>query len=182
MKAGGETAWNTAVGLVNDFSNGTPRFRNTNVERTVWERVVDTATRYNEPGAFTALNGYEWTTSTGGSNLHRVVVFQDGSDRVKQVLPFSAFDSTDPEDLWAFMAGYEAKTGGRALAIPHNPNLSNGVMFAETVNGRRMTKRIPSFLRMMSLRTLRPGTSPTSSAPPRKTGCCSTSTPVVRSM
>ena len=140
MKAGGETAWNTAVGLVNDFSNGTPRFRNANVERTVWERVVDTATQYNEPGTFTALNGYEWTTSTGGSNLHRVVVFQDGSDRVKQVLPFSAFDSTDPEDLWAFMAGYEAKTGGRALAIPHNPNLSNGVMFAETVNGRRMTR------------------------------------------
>jgi hypothetical protein len=140
MQAGGETAWNTAVGLVNDFSNGTPRFRNKNVERSVWEGVIDTATRYNEPGTFTALNGYEWTTSTGGSNLHRVVVFKDGPDRVKQVLPFSAFDSIDPEDLWAFMAGYEEKTGGRVLAIPHNPNLSNGVMFAETVNGKRMTR------------------------------------------
>ncbi len=140
MQAGGERAWNTAVALVNDFSIGTPRFRNDNVERSVWEGVVDTASRYNEPGTFTALNGYEWTTSTGGSNLHRVVVFQDGSDRVKQVLPFGAFDSTDPEDLWAFMAGYEKNTGGRVLAIPHNPNLSNGVMFAETVKGQAMTR------------------------------------------
>ncbi|NIM00917.1 MAG: DUF3604 domain-containing protein, partial [Acidobacteria bacterium] len=32
------------------------------------------------------------------------------------------------------------KTGGRILAIPHNPNLSNGVMFAETVNGKPMTR------------------------------------------
>jgi hypothetical protein len=140
MKAGGERAWNTAVGLVNDFSNGTPRFRDENVERSVWEEVIDTATRYNEPGIFSAINGYEWTTSTGGSNLHRVVVFQDGSDRVRQVLPFGAFDSTDPEDLWAFMAEYEAETGGRILAIPHNPNLSNGVMFAENVKGSRMTR------------------------------------------
>jgi hypothetical protein len=140
MQTGGDVAWQTAVGLVNDFNKGAPRFRDPKIERSVWERVVDTASRYNEPGTFTALNGYEWTTSTGGSNLHRVVVFRDGSDRVKQVLPFSAFDSTDPEDLWAFMAGYEAKIGGSVLAIPHNPNLSNGVMFAETVNGRRMTR------------------------------------------
>lgn len=59
---------------------------------------------------------------------------------MKQVIPFGAFDSTDPEDLWAFMAGYEEKTGGRILAIPHNPNASNGVMFAETVNGEAMTR------------------------------------------
>ncbi len=140
MKAGGDAAWQAAVRMVDDFSKGTPRFRNPKVERSVWERVVDTASKHNQPGSFTALNGYEWTSTAGGNNLHRVVVFRDGPDRVKQVLPFGAFDSTDPEDLWAFMAGYEEKTGGQILAIPHNPNLSNGVMLAETVNGKAMTR------------------------------------------
>jgi hypothetical protein len=59
---------------------------------------------------------------------------------VKQVIPYSGFDSPDPEDLWAFMARYEEATGGRILAIPHNPNLSNGVMFAVTVNAQPMTR------------------------------------------
>jgi hypothetical protein len=140
MQKGGDAAWQTAIRLVDDFSKGTPSFRDAKVERSVWDQVVDTASRYNAPGTFTALNGYEWTTSTGGANLHRVVVFRDGPDRVKQVLPFSAFDSTDPEKLWAFMAGYEEKTGGQVLAIPHNANLSNGVMFAEIVKGKAMTQ------------------------------------------
>jgi hypothetical protein len=64
-----------------------------------------------------------------GNNLHRVVVFRDGADRAKQVLPFSAYDSENPEDVWKYMAGYEQKTGGRMLAITHNGNLSNGRMF-----------------------------------------------------
>jgi hypothetical protein len=75
-----------------------------------------------------------------GANLHRVVVFRDGPDRVKQIIPFSAFDSGDPEALWAFMANYEKNTGGQVLAIPHNGNLSNGQMYAETVKGRRMSR------------------------------------------
>jgi hypothetical protein len=68
------------------------------------------------------------------------VIFRDGPDRVKQIIPFGAFDSQDPEDLWAFMARYEEKTGGRILAIPHNPNVSNGLLFAETVNDKAMTR------------------------------------------
>jgi hypothetical protein len=140
MREGGDAAWQAAVRMIDDFNKGAPRFKDPKVERSVWERVVDTASRYNAPGTFTVLNGYEWTTSTGGNNLHRVVVFRDGPDRAKQVLPFSAFDSTDPEKLWAFMAGYEKKTGGQVLAIPHNANLSNGVMFAETVKGKSMTR------------------------------------------
>ncbi len=140
MQEGGDAAWQAAVRMVDDFKRGAPRFRDAKIERPVWERVVDTASKYNEPGTFTAFNGYEWTSTTDGNNLHRVVVFRDGSDRVKQVLPFSAFDSPDPEGLWAFMAGYEEKTGGRVLAIPHNPNVSNGAMFAETVKGQAMTR------------------------------------------
>ena len=66
---------------------------------------------------------------------------RDDGDKAKQVLPFASYDSDDPEDLWRWMAGYEDKTGGRVFAIPHNGNLSNGVMFAtETLSGRRIDR------------------------------------------
>ena len=64
-----------------------------------------------------------------GNNLHRNVIFRDAKDKADQVLPLSQYDSFDPEDLWKWMADYEKKTGGRLLAIPHNGNLSNGLMF-----------------------------------------------------
>jgi hypothetical protein len=57
------------------------------------------------------------------------VIFRDGKDKADQIVPFSQYDSDDPEDLWKWMAAYEEKTGGRLLAIPHNGNLSNGLMF-----------------------------------------------------
>jgi hypothetical protein len=95
----------------------------------VWESVIANAERYNEPGVFTAFIGYEWTSGPGSNNLHRNVIFRDGPDRTRRVVPFSAFDSDDPEDLWAYLRGYEEDTGGRVLAIPHNGNLSNGMMF-----------------------------------------------------
>jgi hypothetical protein len=118
------------------------------VARNVWDDVVDIASKYNQPGTFTALNGYEWSTiSTGregsgpqGANLHRCVIFRDGPDRVKQILPFSAFDSGDPEKLWEFLASYEKNTGGRVMAIPHNGNISNGQMYAELIKGQAMTR------------------------------------------
>jgi hypothetical protein len=97
--------------------------------RTMWERLTAAAEEFNEPGRFTALIGFEWTSSPGGNNLHRNVVFRDGKDEADQVIPMSNYDSSDPEDLWEWMAAYEAKTGGRLLAIPHNGNLSNGLMF-----------------------------------------------------
>ena len=75
--------------------------------RTMWERLTAAAEEFNEPGKFTALIGYEWTSSPGGNNLHRNVVFRDGKDKADQILPFSNYDSTDPEDLWAWMQAYE---------------------------------------------------------------------------
>lgn len=139
-RAGGEKAWLFVVSMMKDFDIGKPRFEDPKVNRTIWENLVDVASKYNQPGVFTALNGYEWTPAPQGNNLHRVVIFRDGPDRVKQILPFSGFDSVEPERLWDFLAAYEKKTGGQVLAIPHNPNISNGVMFAETMsNGEPIT-------------------------------------------
>jgi len=109
--------------------------------RRVWEEIIDYAEAHNQPGAFTAFIGYEWSSSPAGNNLHRVVVMRDDADEARQVLPFGATDSSDPEDLWRWMAGYEQKTGGRILAIAHNGNLSNGAMFAtETLSGKRINR------------------------------------------
>jgi hypothetical protein len=107
----------------------------------VWERVIANAEKYNAPGVFTTFIGFEWTSGPGSNNLHRNVIFRDNADRTRQVVPFSAFDSDDPEALWAYLSAYEEKTGGRALAIPHNGNLSNGMMFMlETFDGKRFSK------------------------------------------
>ncbi len=117
---------------------------NPRMTRTVWERMIKFADQYNDPGQFTALVGFEWssiaTRETPG-NLHRVVIFKDGADKVSQVLPFSTVDSNDPEDLWAYLSDYEKKTGGSVLAIPHNGNVSNGQMFSvERLNGRAINR------------------------------------------
>jgi hypothetical protein len=106
VQKGPESAWMAAVGMMDDFTTGNERVKDPALKRSVWDRVVDIASEYNEPGKFTAFNGYEWTSAPGGNNLHRVVVFRDGPDRVKQILPFSAFDSIHPEDLWDFLADY----------------------------------------------------------------------------
>jgi hypothetical protein len=132
LQEGGEAAWLAAVGMMRDFTEGNERVKNPELKRSIWDNVVDIASDFNQPGVFTAFNGYEWSSAPYGNNLHRVVVFRDGPEKVKQVLPFSAFDSLEPEGLWEYMADYESKTGGQVLAIPHNPNISNGAMFAET--------------------------------------------------
>lgn len=95
-----------------------------------WQEYTATAEKYNNPGKFTAMIGYEWTSVPGGNNLHRVVLFRDNKDKTDQILPFSALQSEDPEKLWEFLNNYEEKTGGQVLAIPHNGNLSGGLMFS----------------------------------------------------
>lgn len=98
-----------------------------------WKKTVEAAEKYNEPGRFTAFIGYEWTSnSTNGDNLHRNVIYRGNAAEAIQELPLTTFKSQDVEALWAWMAGYEGKTGGKLLAIPHNGNLSNGRMFEET--------------------------------------------------
>ncbi len=99
------------------------------IVRQTWKRQVKLADAYNQPGIFTALIGFEYSAAPG-VNQHRNVIFRDGADRAARVLPFSALDSLRPEDLWAYMEAYERETGGRVLAIPHNSNLSNGMMWS----------------------------------------------------
>lgn len=110
-----------------------------------WLDSVAAAEEYNQPGRFTAFIGYEWTSNTGGNNLHRNVIYRDGSDKAKQVEPYVTIKpvgSDNPRDLWKWMAAYEAKTGGRVLAIPHNGNLSNGRMFplVDSLSGQPVDK------------------------------------------
>ena len=82
-QAGGEAAWLLVVSMMKDFDIGKPRLEDPDLARSVWERVVDIASDYNEPGFFTAFNGYEWTSAPTGNNLHRNVIFRDGPLRVK---------------------------------------------------------------------------------------------------
>jgi Protein of unknown function (DUF3604) len=100
--------------------------------RGAWQETIAAAERYNEPGRFTAFIGFEWTSNTGGNNLHRNVIFRDNGDKASQVEPFTVyppFGSDNPRELWKWMAAYEKKTDGNVLAIAHNGNLSNGLMF-----------------------------------------------------
>jgi hypothetical protein len=116
-------------------------FTNEELSKNFWVNFVEKADKYDEPGRFSAMTGFEWTSTPNGDNLHRVVIFRDGSEKTGQTLPFSMFDSADPEDLWKYLANYEDKTGGQAIAIPHNGNLSNGLMFPEvTFSGKPVDK------------------------------------------
>ncbi|MBK9011823.1 DUF3604 domain-containing protein [Novosphingobium sp.] len=103
--------------------------------KSVWNDHIDTVERYNEPGKFTAFLGFEYTLMQGGNNLHRNVIFRDGPDRVKTVTPIDPTYKATPDEIWAYMEAYEKATGGKVLAIPHNSNLSNGLMFELTQPG-----------------------------------------------
>ena len=126
-----------------DVTSNKPRIDDPEFVQTVWEeQIIVAAEAHNEPGKFTAFIGFEFSPFPDGDNLHRVVVFRDGPDKAKQVRPFSAFDSNNPEDLWKYMSDYEEKTGGNILAISHNANLSNGRLFAlQDSMGKPLTRK-----------------------------------------
>ncbi len=112
--------------LLKDYSPGSPVFNN------LWDEIIDAAEEFNDPGRFTALIGYEWTSVPKGFNLHRNVILRDNGDRARQVIPLTTqppIGTTDPLDLYKWLENYESKTNGQALAIAHNGNLSNGWMF-----------------------------------------------------
>lgn len=126
-----------AMEIIVAFSHGTfPKdltyFPGTPAYQNAWQETIKAAEEANEPGRFTAVIGYEWTSNTAGNNLHRNVIFRDNGDKAIQVEPYTTMKplgSDNPADLWKWMAAYEQKTGGNVLAIAHNGNLSNGLMF-----------------------------------------------------
>ena len=120
---------------------GTNPFKSDEAAISIWREFLETADAYNEPGSFTTMTGFEWTSTPKGDNLHRVVLFADDAEKTSQILPYSMFDSEDPEDLWNYLAAYEAKTGGRAISPAHNGNTSNGLMFnGKDFKGKKITK------------------------------------------
>ncbi len=128
----GLNLWLATIGTGDDPLAGT------NFAATMWNRLTEAAERNNTPGSFTALIGFEWTSMPNGNNLHRVVMLRDNKDKADQIVPISAYDAEDPERLWDWMEAYEASTGGRILSIPHNGNVSNGLMFDDvTLTDRR---------------------------------------------
>jgi hypothetical protein len=126
-----------AMQIIVAFSQGTfPKdlmyFPGTRAYKGAWQETIAAAEAYNDPGRFTAFIGFEWTSNTGGNNLHRNVVFRDNADKASQVEPFTVYPpygSDNPVNLWKWMDAYQQKTGGSVLAIAHNGNLSNGQMF-----------------------------------------------------
>jgi len=129
-----------AMKIIDSFSRGTfPEalmyWPDSKMYRSSWEKTIAAAEKYNEPGRFTAFIGYEWTSQVPpGQNLHRVVIYRDGGEMARQTVPATTYapqGSTDPEYLWGLLQAYEDETGGDVLAIAHNGNLSNGLMFPE---------------------------------------------------
>ena len=111
------------------------------VEIDSWRTITETADKYNQPGVFTALIGWEWSSLPGGANLHRVVLTDSDKTVAQQYDPFGLDDSPYPEDLWAWLEKTSEETGARFTAIPHNSNISKGYMFSDTsLRGKPFTK------------------------------------------
>jgi len=139
-----------AVDIVRNFGAGTISkailpVPGTDAYRSAWLATIDAAEAENEPGKFTAFIGFEWTSNTGGNNLHRNIVFRENGDKARLTEPFvtmKPFGSDNPRDLWKWMGATVDKTGSDVLAIAHNGNLSNGRMFPiiESFSGKRIDR------------------------------------------
>lgn len=124
-----ETVFSAAMEIVASLSKEEPPLKADKIVKAAWHEYTALADRYNQPGLFTALIGYEYTTQ-GGNNLHRNVVFRGDASVANLTVPFSQFDSQNPEDLWRSLDAFQKRTDSEVLAIPHNGNLSNGRMFS----------------------------------------------------
>ena len=118
------------IAQVNGVIPPRPDLNNEAVNRTVWDEIMEAADRHNEPGKFTAFMGWEWSSTPQGANLHRVVVMRGGKKNGEHFLPYTAFDSSDPEDLWTWLEETSKRASTDFLAIPHNSNISKGLMFS----------------------------------------------------
>ena len=136
VNAGGKTALMATMDIIRSFTGGQiPKvLLEDKFARSIWGKYLKTAEAFNEPGRFTTIIGYEWTSTEGGNNLHRNVLYRDGAEIARRMLPYTTTESFNPEDLWKWMQRYESETGGDVLALAHNGNLSNGIMFPVETN------------------------------------------------
>jgi hypothetical protein len=152
MLQGGQTAMQAKRELVKSVTDGSvpleladPRYM-----VSAWQSTVDVMEKYNAPGSFSAMIAFEWSSAPDGRNLHRNVIFRDNGDKTRGLVPLTTAQAmvpgrsgNDPESLWRWLGEWEKKSGGRALAIPHNGNLSNGAMFALTrLDGSPLTAEL----------------------------------------
>ena len=134
-------SFNAYTKILDDISNGRNDsiLGNPKLQKNVWAEIVEIADKHNSPGKFTTFAGYEWTSNPKWRNLDRIVLFKD-TKHVAEI-PFSAIDSDVPEKLWEWMDGQRAK-GNELLAVPHNGNASDGLMFPieESYGGSKIGK------------------------------------------
>jgi len=153
FRAGGQEAVNATLDMIQTFSQGkmdpemmanySPGSRRFS---TLWDRVIEDADDFNEPGTFTTFIAFEWTSLIKGANMHRNVIFRDNGDRARLVVPYTTappMGSPDPLDLFKYLEDYETKTNGAVMALAHNGNLSNGIMFP--VDAQYSGKKIDKF-------------------------------------
>jgi hypothetical protein len=148
VKAGkGTDAYNAWIERMNALDD--PFKGEDSLSRKMWAQITAMAEKFNEPGRFTAFIGFEWTSMPDGNNLHRNVIFRGGKAEADKIVPISQYDTVDPEVLWRWMADAEQKTGTRLLAIPHNGNMSVGLMFDDvTLTSRKPIDRDYALRRM----------------------------------
>jgi hypothetical protein len=150
VQAGGKSAVDAALEIIGAFSDGSfppalASLPGTQTFRSAWETVIDAAEKANDPGSFTAFIGYEWTSNTNGNNLHRVVIYRDGGNIASQSEPYTTLQpagSDNPVDLWRELQTVHDRTGADIMAIAHNGNLSNGIMFplVDSFSGKNVDK------------------------------------------
>ncbi|WP_435210802.1 DUF3604 domain-containing protein [Luminiphilus sp. nBUS_16] len=125
--------WDADVGWIPDLPA---------VEADAWKAITDAADAHNAPGEFTALIGWEYSAIPGGANLHRVVIGDIDAQTAQTFVPYGLDNSSFPEDLWEWLESTAKSTGGTFLAIPHNSNISKGIMFDLTsLRGDKMDTR-----------------------------------------
>jgi hypothetical protein len=112
-------------------------------EALAWRAIQDAAEEaYDRSAAcrFTSFVGYEWSGMPDGNNLHRNVLFRNASVPAR---PANYVDDTTPEALWTRLEDdcLRAGTGCDVLAIPHNSNVSGGLMFRDVrSDGAELTR------------------------------------------
>ena len=114
-----------------------PELLNKDLMKSNWQRQIDAAEKYYEPGKFTTFVAYEWSSLPNGANLHRNVIFR--GPKYPEV-PFSSLDSPNPEALWRYIE-HQRTNGIQAIAIPHNSNVSDGLMWSYADSNRNPIDR-----------------------------------------